>query len=463
MRIFIIVWLIAFIRTGYTQEKLVADYVIKDVNIVDVEYGIVKSNKNLAIKDGKIKSIYDHNLPISDSAVVIEGSGKYLIPGLWDMHAHYSSNYRYSTYLLIANGITGLREMWGKMDTIDYIRGQSKIGHILAPDIYSSGNILNGEKGWMPFKVLGNKEEIENEVRKQVDEGVDFIKIYNRFTKEQYIAISNICAELKVPFAGHMPNGISYWEAIDANQQSIEHQMRFLINCLSDPVEYEKIAKEEGNEVKALNFLVDHFNKKTFDSLATSLSLSNTWLCPTNIYWKNFYNRDNPEFINNPRLEYMPKNIQLFWGTPKKTLEMKKDEFAAGRNNIKFLISLMKDLNDAGVKIIAGTDYPNPYCYPGFSLHDELQLMVEGGLTPLQALKTATYNPALFLEKENEFGKVDVDYVASLVLLDKNPLEDIKNTTEIRAVFLKGKYLDRPQLDDLLINAKQIAETSFKE
>jgi len=462
MRYFIIVWFIAFIRTGYAQEKLVADYVIKNVNIVDVEFGTVQSNKNLAIKDGKIKLIYDDNLPTSDSVLIIEGSGKYLIPGLWDMHAHYHSNYRYSTYLLIANGITGLREMRGKMDTINYIREQSKLGHILAPDIYSSGNILNGEKGWMPFKVVNNEEEVVNEVRKQVDEGVDFIKIYNRFTKDKYIAISNICAELNVPFAGHMPNDISYWEAIEGNQRSIEHQMRFLINCSSDPNEYEKIAKEEGNEVEALNFLVDHFNKKVFDSLATSLSQSNTWLCPTNIYWKNFYNRDNPEFINNPRLEYMPKNIQLFWETPKETLEMKKDEFAAGRNNTIFLVSLMKDLSDAGVKIIAGTDFPNPYCYPGFSLHDELQLMVEGGLSPAQALKTATYNPALFLEKENEFGKVDVDYVASLVLLDENPLEDIKNTTKIRAVFLKGKYLDRYKLDELLIKAKQLAESSFK-
>ena len=147
----------------------------------------------------------------------------------------------------------------------------------------------------MPFKVVNNEEEVVNEVRKQVEEGVDFIKIYNRFTKDKYIAISNICAELNVPFAGHMPNAISYWEAIEANQQSIEHQMRFLINCCSDPNEYEKIAKEEGKEVEALNFLVEHFNKKIFDSLATSLSQSNTWLCPTNIYWKNFYNRDNPE------------------------------------------------------------------------------------------------------------------------------------------------------------------------
>jgi hypothetical protein len=439
------------------------DYIIENVNIVDAVNGIVEPNKNLEIEDGRIKSIYDGNLSTADSVLVIDGSGKYLIPGLWDMHAHYHSNYRYSTNLLIANGITGLREMWGKMDTINYIREQSKLGFLLAPDIYSSGNIINGGKGWMPFKVVNSTEEAVNEVRKQVEEGVDFIKIYNRFTKEKYLAISDICSELDIPFSGHMPNGVNYWEAIEANQQSIEHQMRFLINCSSNPDKYKEIAKEDGKEAEALNFLIEHFDKKLFDSLATSLAQSNTWLCPTNIYWKNFFNRDNPKFMNNPRLEYMPKNIQLFWETPKETLDMKKDEFAAGRNNTKFLISLMKSLNEAGVKIIAGTDYPNPYCYPGFSLHDELQLMVEGGMTPAQALITATYNPALFMEKENEFGKVSEGYLASLVLLDANPLEDIKNTTKIRAVFLKGKYLDRYKLDNLLLNAKQFAENSFQK
>ncbi|MEL4456547.1 amidohydrolase family protein [Lutimonas vermicola] len=462
MRYFCVVFFVVFLISGHAQEMLMADIIIKNVNIVDVELGGVIPNKYLAIEEGKIKLIYDHDLPTSDSVFVIDGSGKYLIPGLWDMHAHYHSNYKYTTNLLIANGIMGLREMWGKMDTINYIREQSKLGHILAPDIYSSGNIINGERGWMKFKVVNNEEEAVNEIRRQANEGVDFIKIYNRFTKDKYIAISDICAELNIPFAGHMPNTINYWEAIEANQQSIEHQMRFLVSCSSNPDEYEKIIKEGDREAEALNFLVEHFDRKLFDSLAISLAKSNTWLCPTNIYWKNFYNRDNPEFINNLRLEYMPKNIQLFWGTPKETLEAKKEEFEAGRNNIEFNISLMKDLADAGVKIIAGTDYPNPYCYPGFSLHDELQLMVEGGMTSAQAIKTATYNPAVFMGKKSELGKVDEGYLASLVLLDENPLDDIRNTTKIRAVFIRGIYLDRSQLDEMLLYSKLFAQNSFK-
>jgi len=456
-----LVFLIVLLTFGCKQENLTADYVIKNVNIVDVEKGIIIANKNIAIAADTIKRIYDSNLSINDFVKIIDGSGKYIMPGLWDMHTHYQSSYRYSTDLLLANGITGVREMWGKMDTINNIREQSRLGHLLAPDIYSSGQIINGGKGWLPFKVVENKDEILNEIEKQIEEGVDFIKIYNRFTKEAYIALSDICNELNIPFSGHLPNSMNYWEAIEANQHSIEHQMRFLINCSSNPAEYEKIRMEEGKEAEALNFLVEHFDEKLFDSLTTSLSKSNTWLCPTNIYWENFYNRDNPEFIHNKMLEYIPKNTQLFWGTPKEILEEKKNEFAAGRSKTKFQISLMKDLADAGVKILAGTDFPNPYCYPGFSLHDELQLMVEGGMTPAQSLKTATLNPAIFLKKENELGKVNEGYIASLVLLDANPLEDIRNTTKINTVFLRGNYLNRSRLDNMLFKAKDYSKVSF--
>jgi hypothetical protein len=458
----IVLYLIVFLLIGCKQEKLAVDLFIKNVNIVDIEQGVILSNKYIAIDGEEIKFIFDNNKLVSDSTTVIEGVNKYLIPGLWDMHAHYHSNYHYSNNLLLANGVTGIREMWGKMDSVKSIREKSELGLILSPDIYSSGNIINGEGGWLPFKVVKNEEEAVNEVIKQVDEGVDFIKIYNNLSKDQYIAISKICNQLGISFSGHLPMDVNIWEAMKNQQKSIEHQMGFLENCSSKPEDFEVISKNDDRSA-VLDFLVEHFDRKLFDSIANTLSKSNTWLCPTNIYWKNFHNRDNPKYINNQLLEYMPKNIQQFWGTPNEVLKRNKNAFRAGRKNNEFQISLMADLVNKGVKILAGTDFPNPYCYPGFSLHDELQLMVEGGMTPSQALSTATYNPALFLNKEKELGKVEMNYIASLVLLDANPLEDINNTRQILGVFLRGKYLNRSRLDDMLNKVKEYSKASFNE
>lgn len=454
-----ILLIITVLSTACKGEKITADLIIKNVNIIDVKNEIVLSDKNIAIEGDRIKSISDKEFQLEGESVVIDGSGKFLIPGLWDMHAHYHSNYHYSNNLLLANGVTGIREMWGKMDSVKSIREKSELGLILSPDIYSSGNVINGEKWWFPFKVVSNEEEAVEEVIKQAREGVDFIKIYNGLTKEQYIAISKTCRELGIPFSGHVPRSINYWEAIEYGQRSIEHQIGFLKDCSSKPDKYVYYAWDE--DIAKINFLVEHFDRKRFDSLVNSLSKSNTWLCPTNIYWKSWYNRDNSVFRNNELLEYMPKNIQLGWETPMEELEEKRDFLIACRKNNEFQISLMKDLVNAGVKILAGTDFPNPYCYPGFSLHDELQLMVEGGMTSAQALNTATFNPALFMNKEKEFGKVAMNYIASLVLLDANPLEDIKNTRQIFGVFLRGEYLNRSKLDDMLTKSKMYSKSSF--
>jgi len=452
---------VTVLSTACKGEKITADLIINNVNIIDVKNEIVLYDKNIAIAGERIISISNKEFQPEGESIVIDGSGKFLIPGLWDMHTHYHSNYHYSSNLFIANGVTGLREMWGKMDSVKSIREKSELGLILSPDIYSSGNIINGEGGWPPYGVLvKNEEEAVNEVIKQVDEGVDFIKIYNDLSKDQYIAISKICNQLGISFSGHLPMDVNIWEAMENQQKSFEHQMGFLENCSSKPEDIEVLSKNYDRSA-VLDFLVEHFDRKLFDSIANTLSKSNTWLCPTNIFWKNFHNRDNPKYINNQLLEYMPKNIQQSWGTPNEVLERNKNAFRAGRKNNEFQISLMADLVNKGVKILAGTDFPNPYCYPGFSLHDELQLMVEGGMTSAQALNTATFNPVLFMNKEKEFGKVAMNYIASLVLLDANPLEDIKYTRQIFGVFLRGEYLNRSRLDDMLNETKMYSKSSF--
>jgi len=196
-----------------------------------------------------------------------------------------------------------------------------------------------------------------------------------------------------------------------------------------------------------------------FDSMAKVLAESNTWLCPTLTVIKSSSILDDTTLNTDPRLEYVPEFVIQDWD-PRKDISFQdkgKVFYEVQRKSFILLLSLMGSLEKAGVKIIAGTDFGNPYVYPGFSLHDELQLMVEGGMSPAGALRTATYNPALLMGKESDLGQVSVGQLASLVLLNENPLEDIQNTRQIYAVFLRGNYLDRAALDSLMEEAKEIA------
>jgi imidazolonepropionase-like amidohydrolase len=454
MKSHILLIVCAFFLLSWKTNEVSCDYLIEHVNIVDVENGIIHFDKHVSIEGYRISGVYDVQVIPTDSAIVIDGSEKFLIPGLWDMHSHYYSDYKLYNKLLIANGVTGIREMWGNIDTINHIRDLSSSGNLLAPDIYTAGNIIGGNDVWMRgiFRTE-DPGEADAEVRLQVEKGVDYIKIYGGLSKEVYMAIAQASKELDVPFAGHLTHAVSIWEAIEANQQSLEHFMNILPACSNDQETYRTLIDNESEEAEIYDFLMKTFCKTTFDSLASTLSKSNTWLCPTFIYWKNFYNRDNVDLMNDPRLEYMPSSYKLWWETPEEVLSKRKDDFRSGRAKLEFELPLIGELNRAGVKILAGTDYPNPFCYPGFSLHDELELMVQGGMTPAEALKTATYNPAVFMGKEDEFGTIESGRTASLVLLDANPLEDIVNLKKINSLMLRGIFMNRSSLDSLLQSA----------
>ncbi len=442
------------------KEKIDTSLLIQNVSIVDVKNGSLQANRHVVIEDDQIIAIYENEVEAGDSTQVVDGTGKYLIPGLWDMHTHYNWNYTYASPLLLAHGITGVREMWGIMNVIKDIRSQTDAGSLLAPDVYSAGSIIDGIPAiWPGSSGVGTKEEAIAEVDKQIAQGVDFLKVYSLLTKENYMAIAERSEEKGVPFAGHIPPSITIWEAMEAGQHSAEHLYGLLEACTSDPETYAEFTRADRFGPKQAIFLSETFSRPLFDSVVTALAQSNTWLCPTLTVLQSISNLDDTTLFTDPRLEYLPAFMAQNWD-PRNDFRFQnrgKDYYDASRKKFNLHLSLMGSMEKAGVKIIAGTDYPNPYCYPGFSLHDELQLMVDGGMSNAGALRTATYNPALFMEKEGEFGQVAVGQLASLVLLDANPLEDIKNTRGINGVVLRGSYMDRTDLDNLLEEAKKIS------
>ncbi len=423
------------------------DGLITNVNIVDLNTGKILKNKTIAIDSDRISDIYDKEITGSTATTVIDGKGKYLIPGLWDMHAHYKWSHVDLDPLLIANGITGVREMWGDMPAFVDVPKRSQQEGLLSPDVYLSGDLIDGNPPSFPTGslVVTTPDEAVDAVKKQIDKKFDFIKVYSSLSEECFLAIAKEARKMNIPFAGHIPNRVSIYTAIEAGMASSEHLYGFLNACSS---------VDTSNEA-----LIKTFSEKKFDSICSVLAKSSMWLCPTLTVNRAMSYLNDSIFINDNRMANLPEYVIDIWKmkmSPYTKSEI--DNFANGsRIRYLFELSLIGKMNEKGVKFIAGTDFPNPYVFPGFSLHDELSLMVKGGMPILDALRSATINPAIFMNKRSDFGTVEVGKLASLVLLNKNPLKNIENTKTIETVIVRGKVYNRKALDLMLEQAKSNA------
>jgi imidazolonepropionase-like amidohydrolase len=430
------------------------DLLITNTNIVNVETGEIEANRTVAINGDTIAAIYSEIPSISDSTQLVDGTEKYLIPGLWDMHVHHNWNYEDSNPLLIANGVTGIREMWGNMLVHKRLQRAIVNGTMDVPDIYTGSVIIDGNpKIWPGSIEVSTSEEAVEETIKQIESGVDFLKVYSMLSRESFNAIAKVANENNIPFAGHVPNSVSIYEAMEAGMVSSEHLYGILESSSSLSIEelnsiQDRIEKREK--------LVSTFDESRFDSLSVELAQSQMWLCPTLTVNRAVGRLNDSTFTNDDRLEYLPDIYRSMWSPVNDfRFRNKSDKIYTTQQDIYNLeLSLIGKMNEKGVKFLAGTDFPNPYCFPGFSLHDELSLLVEGGLSELDALRASTLNPAVFMEKEDQFGTIEIGKTASLVLLAKNPLDDIAHTKEIEAVLLRGKLFNKSALSKMLENVK---------
>lgn len=444
----LIIPLISFCRTGNHN------CLITNVNIVDVKIGKIVKNKTVAIDNNRIIAIYDNEIVGSDSTIVIDGKGKYLIPGLWDMHSHYKWSHVDIDPLLIANGITGVRDMWGDMPAFIEVPKREKLEWLESPDIYSSGDLIEGNPPSFPAGciVVTTPEEAVNAVKNQIDKKVDFIKIYRMLSEDCLLAVAKEAKKRNISFAGHVPVNVSIYKAIESGMASSEHLQGFLEGCV--------LLEDAANHANSVDDLLKNFSEKKFDSLCQLLAKSSMWICPTLTVNRALGYFNDSTFTADNRLMYIPKYLVEFW---KQSLSSySKEQLDAFSNDMKkryfFELNLIGKMNKKGVKFIAGTDFGNPYSLPGFSLHDELSLMVKGGMPVIDVLRSATINPAIFMNKKADFGSIEVGKLASLVLLNKNPLENIENTKTIETVIVRGKVYNRKALDLMLAQAKSNAK-----
>ena len=425
------------------------DCLITNVNVVDVKTGEILKNKTVAIDSNRISAIYGNEIISSDSTIVIDGKGKYLIPGLWDMHAHYKWNHIDTEPLIIANGITGVREMWGDMPEYVKVPKNKPQEGVVSPDIYFAADFIDGNPPAFPGSlIVTNSEEAVVAVNNQIAKKVDFLKVYSMLTEEAFMSIAKEAKKRNIPFAGHIPSTVSIYTAIEAGMASSEHLNGFLEGCIPQ--------NKNENPPKSMEEFISRFSEKRFDSLCSVLAKSNMWLCPTLVVNRANCHLNDTTFTNDNRKSYLPGYVIEIWNQRLNSFTKSgMDNFTkSARIRYLFELSLIGKMNEKGVKLLAGTDCPNPYVFPGFSLHDELSLMVKGGMPSLDVLRSSTINPAIFMNKKADFGSVEVGKVASLVLLNKNPLENIENTKTIETVIVRGKVYSRKTLDLMLEQAK---------
>jgi imidazolonepropionase-like amidohydrolase len=376
-------------------------------------------------------------------ARVIDGSGRYLIPGLWDMHVHLTVAGRTSVPLFPVNGVTGVRDMGGDLATIAGYRAEIARGTLLGPRIYRAGPFLDGPKKNALYRVtLKSADDARNAVDSLKRLGVDFLKVHNRVPREAYFAVLAEARTQNLRVAGHLPRGISQSEAALAGQASIEHTESLLEGVhFADSTSQRHTSREDFALLSG----------SAADSLFALFKRSGTSIDPTLVEYNVFAHIGDARVTNDARLEYVSPELRAYWNRffPADTAETIAAT-AGRREYLRRFMGLVYAMHNAGVPILAGTDVGASYIYPGFSLHDELALLVEAGIPPADVLKAATGGAANFLGISDSVGTVQAGKLADLVIIDGNPLVDIRSTQSIRAVVVNGRVLDAAERRTIL-------------
>jgi hypothetical protein len=472
-RIFILlILLICSLSTVRAQAHADAVTAITGVTVIDMTGSPAKAGMTVIIRNGRIRTIgRTSRIKIPDGARVIDGRGKFLIPAFWDMHVHFF-DYERTLRLFVANGVLGVRELGGPMDKVLGWRADAESGKIISPRIVTAGRILDGDPPSSRPEyttVVRNVDEARRAVRDLHDRGVDLIKVYDALPSDAYFAIADEAKKFNMPFVGHTPTAVTTLESSNAGQKSIEHLGKILEESSGAP---DKVAEKRNEAIAKDDFfafttrlgrvhevVVSTYSRRKAATLFSQLRRNRTWQVPTLVvkYERTFI--DQLDAKGDERTKYLPAADVSYWKPNVNFFSRYRTAsyIAAQKKYYASELRLVGDMNRAGVGILAGTDCTAPYVFPGFGLHDELALLVEAGLTPMQALQTATRNPADYLNELDTHGTIEEGKLANLILLDKDPLAYIKNSTSINAVIQRGYVYSRQDLDRMLADVETLA------
>jgi imidazolonepropionase-like amidohydrolase len=428
---------------------------ITRATIVDTDAGEEYQDQTVIVVGGRIAEVKDSAAAtLPEGIKVIDGRNKFLIPGLWDMHVHGNNEPWFASLfpLYLANGVTGIREMFGPPNANEYRAALSTM-NVAHPHVYLASPIIDGQpKVWPDSIEVTSPELARRVVDEQKRNGADFIKVYSLLSRETYVAIMDESKRVKIPVAGHVPRAVSVWTAAAAGQVTFEHLNGVVEACSSREEELSRklATTRSATERNQLYLgLARSYDDAKCQRLFEVMRKGSIRGVPTLTVDRAFGHISDDQFMNDPRLRYFHGEFHD-WLTAKDDFRLKDytaDDYALERQLLEEKQKLVGKMYKADVSILAGTDTGNPYCFPGFSLHDELALLVESGLTPMSALQAATRNAARLMGTTDRYGSIARGKVADLVMLDADPLADIHNTTKISAVFLEGREFDRGALD----------------
>ena len=401
-----------------------ATVAVVDVTVIDVATGAAHPHMTLVIEGERIAALgLSGSVRVPAKARIVSGRNRFLIPGLWDMRVHLW-NKENQLPIFVAFGVTGIEDVGGDFKRVVGWRNQIETGKAIGPHVVTSGPPVGGrdsDDSKPPVIVARTADEARKAFDQLWELDVDFIDVLSDLSRDAYLALAEQARHWSVRMSGEVPTSVTAREAIDARQRSIEHLFG--------------VSKAVATDQEALDF---------FDRCAA-------WgvrVSPALTRWRRIAHLDDEKLQHDPRLKFVPAAIRKGWSNPAAEEEEVPETQVEG---IYRLVALAKRTK---VELLAGTDTGDPYTIPGATLHDELEQLVAAGLTPREALETATIAPARFLEWDDAMGVIEKGKVGDMVLLGGNPLIDIRNTRKIVGVFARGKYHSRLELDTILAAVK---------
>lgn len=449
-------YLIIFIFSFLALPIHAAEYLVfENVNYIDVKAEQAELYKTVVIYENRIVDIDDvGDIEIPYDATVIDASGKYLIPGLWDMHTHvaqlsyvdgFANHKEVMLPSFIAYGVIGIRDMGGQWPLLQAWKQEISDKTLIGPRIIGTHLMLDGPgtffEGTIP---LHSKEEARQVAQEFVDMGVDFLKVQSLITPEAYEGVVEIAEEADIPVVGHVPWQLDAIDFAKSGAASNEHITGVLFKTQSHP-----FVAGEFNSDRKIKKIIKKFKKH------------NVWQCTTHIWLQGLsvpFEHEKP--LNEGPMQYIPRYwVDNLWRPLLGFLDggRNEEDKIVIKRNFQRRLEVARQMKEAGIPFIAGTDVSAAFILPGFSLHEELAYQVRAGLKPIEALQSATLNPAIFLEMEDDLGSIEIGKIADLVLIDADPLHDIRNTQKISGVFYNGDYFDSQDLENMFNDIKVAA------
>ena len=425
------------------------------VAVIDTEKGTAQPDATVVVEGNRIAAVGPSGeVRIPAGARVVDGTGKFLSPGLWDMHVHtffgdwVPGGREVTLPLFLAFGVTGVRDMGSDLDPVLAARRDVENGSQIGPRMIVSGPMLDGPKSPFPASLkIGSPEDGRQAVARLKSRGVDFIKIQSYVPRDAYFAIAEACRKANIPFAGHVPDAIRAGEASDAGQASFEH----LIGIFEGSSTMEE-AFLTG--LKGPGKFLDTYDPAREAALLQRLARNGTWQCPTLFWERGQWLVDAIDVTKDPDGRYASRSWrEKTWPTFTAGIlkDLDTDPLPVREKFVEHELGIVRRMKAAGIPFLAGTDTPAGVdVIPGPSLHHELERFVAAGFTPAEALRAATLGPAQFLKRESDSGRVAKGKIADLVLFEADPLADVRNTRKIAAVVANGRYFSREDLDRIL-------------